>query len=462
MFKKYYPYEYVESVFTIDYEKLYNKGYRGLIFDIDNTLVPHGEDSTPKVDELFRKIHSIGFKTFFLSDNGKKRIEKFLENIEDSKYIDNAGKPKPDNYLKAIEILELDKDKVVYIGDQTFKDILGANNAGIASILVKYIGFYTETKLGLKRRLEKIILKFYKKSKKYQHRLGNIEIKGDNKMENKQKKLFCERNALFFKISTQKEVIKRDIKDFLSKDKFAKRRKKDNKIKLPNIVSSHNSNLIKKGKGIEPELQENKVVNVNIASSKINGITIHPGEVFSYWRTIGSVNKRKGYKAGRVLRNDKLQPGMGGGLCNLANTINLLVLNSPLEITEFHTHSDALAPDEGGIRVPLSAGTCVGYNYIDYRFKNTTDQDIQLYIWVEDKKLYGELRSEKEFPWRYEITEENHHFQKEGEKYYRVSKIYQNKIDKATGDVLEKKLIWDNHSRVMFDYDLIPKELIRD
>ena len=60
---------------------------------------------------------------------------------------------------------------------------------------------------------------------------------------------------------------------------------------------------------------------------------------FSYWKLIGTVNKRKGYKEGRVLRNGKIQAGMGGGLCNLANTINLLVLHSPLEITEFHTHS---------------------------------------------------------------------------------------------------------------------------
>ena len=66
MFKKLYPYEYVESVFTIDYNKLYNNGYRGLIFDIDNTLVPHGEDSTPQIDELFKKIQKMGFKTFLL------------------------------------------------------------------------------------------------------------------------------------------------------------------------------------------------------------------------------------------------------------------------------------------------------------------------------------------------------------------------------------------------------------
>lgn len=455
MLKKLYPYEYVESIFTIDYKRLYEKGYRGVIFDIDNTLVPHGKDSTPEIDNFFKEIRNIGFKTFLLSDNGEKRIKRFLENI-DCPYISNADKPKVDNYLKAIEIMGLVNSNVIYIGDQIFTDILGANKSGIANILVKYIGYYDNQKIGIKRNIEKIVLKLYKRSKKYQHRLGNIEIKGNKDMKEKKKKLFCERNQLFFKLAVQKGICQRHIKDFISKDKFAKSKSEE---KLPNLVSSYNSYLIKKG--TEVELQENKVVNVNIASSKIKSLVIHPGEVFSYWRTIGTVTKRKGYKEGRVLRNNKLQPGMGGGLCNLANTINLVILNSPLEITEFHTHSDALAPDYGE-RVPLKDGTCVGYNYIDYRFKNTTDQDVQLYVWVENKTLYAELRSEKEFPWKYEIFEENHHFKKEGDNYYRISQIYRNKIEKATGKVLEKKLIWDNHSKVMYDYNLIPKELIKN
>lgn len=144
----------------------------------------------------------------------------------------------------------------------------------------------------------------------------------------------------------------------------------------------------------------------------------------------------------------------------MGNTINLLILHSPLEIVELHKHSDALAPDEGK-RVPFSSGTSVSYNYVDYRFKNNTEQDVQLLVWCEDGKLYGELRSENEFPYSYELVEEGHHFQKEGEKYYRVSKIYRQITDKATGNIIDKELIWDNHSLVMFDYDLIPKELLR-
>lgn len=271
-------------------------------------------------------------------------------------------------------------------------------------------------------------------------------------------KNFCDINPLFFAISTQKGIVQRNLNDLISDTKFAKFKEKE---KLDKLISSYSSNLIKKGKGVDPVLQENKAVNIRLASSKINGIIIKPGEVFSFWRTIGKVNKRTGYKEGRVIKDNKLIPGTGGGLCNLANTINNLVLNSPLEIVEFHKHSDALAPDNGK-RIPLANGTSVSYNYIDYRFKNNTDQNVQLLLWCDDEKLYGELRSEKEIPFKYELVEENHHFEKEGDKYYRISQIYRNTIEKKTGDIIEKELIWDNHSMVMFDYDLIPKELIKN
>lgn len=270
-------------------------------------------------------------------------------------------------------------------------------------------------------------------------------------------KLFCEINPLCYEISLQKEIFKRHIKNLLSKEKFAKTKIED---KLPNVVSEKSSNMIKRAKGIDIKLQENKAVNIKLASSKINGIVIHPGEVFSFWKTVGKTSKRKGYKEGRVIRIDKLISGKGGGLCNLGNTIHFLILHSPLEVIELHKHSDALAPDEGK-RVPLSAGTSVCYNTLDYRFKNNTDQDVQLLLWCEGETLHAELRSEKEFPWRYEIVEEGHHFQKEDDKYYRISKIYRNIIDRLTGDILEKELIWDNHSEVMYDYKLIPKEQIK-
>lgn len=271
-------------------------------------------------------------------------------------------------------------------------------------------------------------------------------------------KLFCDINPTCYAISMQKEIFKRHLKNLFSNEKFAKTLQTE---KLPNVISSHSSNLIKRGKGIDLRLQENKAYNIMLACSKINGMIIHPGEVFSFWKTVGNTTKKKGYKDGRVLEGHILKAGIGGGLCNLGNTIHWLILHSPLKVTEFHNHSDALAPDEGK-RVPFSTGTSISYNNVDYRFINNTDQDIQLLVWCDDEKLYGELRSEKEFPWYYELVEENHHFKKEGEHYYRISKIYKQTIDKATDNVLDKQLVLNNHSRVMYDHSLISKDQIKE
>lgn len=172
LLESYYPYEYVESVFAIDYAKLYELGYRGVIFDIDNTLVPHGADSTPEVDDLFRRIHATGLKTLLLSDNSQERIERFCANI-DTPYICDAGKPDPAPFLKGVEMLGLEKGQVVCVGDQVFSDIKGANAAGIGSILVKYIGYYEPGGKGKKRWLEARILDFYRRSR-LQHRIGDI------------------------------------------------------------------------------------------------------------------------------------------------------------------------------------------------------------------------------------------------------------------------------------------------
>lgn len=178
MLKVFYPYEYVDSVFSIDYNKLYDKGYRGIIFDIDNTLVHHGDDSTKEIDELFITIQKLGFKTLLLSNNDEERVKRFLKNI-DSLYICDAEKPKVHNYLKAVEMLNIDKGQALYIGDQIFIDIFGANRSGIANILVKFIRNKDEKKIGKRRQAEKLILRFYRKNRRYQHRLGSIVKQGE-------------------------------------------------------------------------------------------------------------------------------------------------------------------------------------------------------------------------------------------------------------------------------------------
>ena len=172
MFEIFYPYEYAESVFVIDYAKLFAKGYRGIIFDIDMTLVPHGYDANKKVEELFKTVHAAGLKTLLLTNNDEDRVKNFIKNI-DTPYICNADKPARAGYLKALKILGITKNQAVYIGDQIFIDIYGANRCGIANILVHYVTAHVEQNIGIRRNLEKIILKLYSISS-YRNRLGDI------------------------------------------------------------------------------------------------------------------------------------------------------------------------------------------------------------------------------------------------------------------------------------------------
>lgn len=278
------------------------------------------------------------------------------------------------------------------------------------------------------------------------------------KMSKKQRKLFCEISPLCYKISLKKEFALRRIKDIISNDIISKDKSSQ---KLENIIKGHTSILVRRLHGVDLQLQENKVTNIRLACERISGIIIKPGETFSFWRTVGSPDAKKGYLPGLVIGNSTLDSGVGGGLCQMANMIHYLVLNSPLEVTELHHHTDALFPDERR-RVPFGTGTSVFYSNVDYRFKNTLDQNVQIIVWIENGELCGELRSERPIEYRYKLIEENHHFKKEGEDYYRISQVYRIIIGKKTGEEIKKEMILDNHSKVMYDYSLIPREQIED
>lgn len=277
-------------------------------------------------------------------------------------------------------------------------------------------------------------------------------------MPEKQRKLFCEINPFCYALSTYKEILKRSVKNLTGRQRFARTQQAE---PLPHLVYENTLHMIRRAPGVNLQHQLNKAENIALAAKRMDGLILHPGETFSFWQRVGMVTRWKGYKEGRVIMQNHLTADIGGGLCNLSHALHLLVLHSPLKVTEFHSHSDALAPDEGP-RVPFSAGTSICYNYLDFRFCNTTDQDVQLRVWCEGENLRTQLRSQRPFPWRYEIVEEDHHFRKEGDAWYRVSKIYRNVIETATGKVVGKDLVLDNHSKVMFDEKLIPKELIRE
>ena len=163
MFDMFFPDTYVASTYVIDFEKLYEDGVRGLIFDIDNTLVPHGEPADQRAVALFAKLKETGFECCLISNNQEPRVKMFNEKIQVN-YVYNAHKPSIKNYVKAMEIMGTDQSNTVFIGDQLFTDVWGAKRSGIRNILVKPIYPKEEIQIVLKRYLEKIVLYFYKKS----------------------------------------------------------------------------------------------------------------------------------------------------------------------------------------------------------------------------------------------------------------------------------------------------------
>lgn len=165
MFDMFFPDRYVASTYVIDFEQLYEEGYRGLIFDIDNTLVPHGVPADRRAAALFDRLKRIGFRCCLISNNQEPRVKMFNQDIGVD-YVYNAHKPSTKNYVRAMEIMGTDKENSLFIGDQLFTDVWGAKRAGIRNILVRPIHPKEEIQIVLKRYLERIVLHFYKKSLK--------------------------------------------------------------------------------------------------------------------------------------------------------------------------------------------------------------------------------------------------------------------------------------------------------
>ncbi len=165
MFNKFYPKRIADSAYIIDYDKLYKEGYRGLIFDIDNTLVEHGADANRDAIHLIARLQKMGFQVCLISNNNEERVTRFNRDIK-VKYIHSANKPARKNYLRAMEEMKTTVKNSVFIGDQLFTDVFGANRVGMMTYFVKPIGPKEEIQIVLKRKLERIVLHFYRKDLK--------------------------------------------------------------------------------------------------------------------------------------------------------------------------------------------------------------------------------------------------------------------------------------------------------
>ncbi len=157
MLEKFMPDIYQKSIYYINYDKLYKKGIRILLFDLDNTIIPaHTNKPTKRLKKLFDELKDKGFKVIIFSNATKHRIEPFKSflNVDACAF---SLKPKKDKYIKIMERFKAKHTEIAAIGDQLITDIYGANKLDITSILVNPLTEKDYTVTFFNRFFEKII-----------------------------------------------------------------------------------------------------------------------------------------------------------------------------------------------------------------------------------------------------------------------------------------------------------------
>ncbi|HLR66522.1 YqeG family HAD IIIA-type phosphatase [Virgibacillus alimentarius] len=166
MLKNFLPNEYVKSVFDIKPEVLHQKGIKGIITDLDNTLVAWDvKDATPEIIEWFKRMEEHDIKITIISNNKLERVKIFSEPLG-TPYVYSARKPLTRAFKSVAKQMHLKKEEIVVIGDQLLTDVLGGNRAGFYTVLVVPIVQTDEKITRINRIIERKILRYMQKQGK--------------------------------------------------------------------------------------------------------------------------------------------------------------------------------------------------------------------------------------------------------------------------------------------------------
>ncbi|MCB8230336.1 YqeG family HAD IIIA-type phosphatase [Staphylococcus aureus] len=155
--KFFMPNSYVQSIFQIDLDKLVDKGVKGIITDLDNTLVGWDvKEPTERVKAWFKEANEKGITITIVSNNNESRVASFSQHL-DIDFIFKARKPMGKAFDKAITKMNIRPDQTVVIGDQMLTDVFGGNRRGLCTIMVVPVkrtdGFITKFNRLIERRL---------------------------------------------------------------------------------------------------------------------------------------------------------------------------------------------------------------------------------------------------------------------------------------------------------------------
>jgi vancomycin resistance protein VanW len=214
-------------------------------------------------------------------------------------------------------------------------------------------------------------------------------------------------------------------------------------------VKRHRSLLLRTLGDSDLRLQLNKVTNLRLATARVDGLLIRPGETFSFNKVVGNCTRRKGYVAGMRLSNGQAREGVGGGICQLANLLHWMFLHSPLTVVERSEHSFDPFPDNGRV-LPWGVGCSIVYNYVDLVVRNDTDVTFQVLVGVGERYLEGDLRADRPLDRSYRVYARDEQFLRYGGEHFRRNEIWRSVIDTRTGNRLGEELVKRNCAKVMY------------
>ena len=129
----------------------------------------------------------------------------------------------------------------------------------------------------------------------------------------------------------------------------------------------------------------NRVLNIKLACSHISGMTVNSGEEFSFNAIVGKRSYENGWLDAPVIIDGQKSYGPGGGVCQVSTTLYMAAVNSGMEITERHTHSEPVA------YAPAGSDATVVYGVKDMKFVNTSGNTVIIYTWTADEKVFSKI-----------------------------------------------------------------------
>ncbi|MDP1829355.1 MAG: VanW family protein [Archangium sp.] len=191
----------------------------------------------------------------------------------------------------------------------------------------------------------------------------------------------------------------------------------------PHVVTSRATPLRRERLTYDESLQRAKEQNVARAVALLDGLVLAPGALFSWHRHIGPPLRLRGFAPGPELHDERLEPGDGGGLCQVTNLLYYLAVHAGLEVVERHRHALDLFPDDSRT-VPFGCGATVFFPKKDLRFLNTSGVSLQLRLTLRDGALHGALHSTTALPFRCELVERDHRFEQRDGAVFRHNRLF--------------------------------------